>query len=95
MLPVATNEQIEIARKAYFNATWAHYEGMLSEKAKLAEKVETARLALLRLDPGHFVKRERETFEEALRERSLTPEEADRRIAEYVPSERAQELDRV
>lgn len=90
---MATNEQINQARDSYFDARRSHYDGLLSEKSKLAEKVESARRALLTLEPGHFSKYERAVFEETVRKNARTSKEADRRIAEYLPSEQAQKLD--
>lgn len=89
------NAQIEAARNAYFDASWALYDAMISEREKRAARKEILRRELLALDPGHFVKYERMVFEETVRKYAKTPEDADRRIAKYVPSDRAQELDRL
>jgi hypothetical protein len=91
----ATAEQIQAAREAYFSASWALYEAAQWNRAKLSAKREQLRRALLKLDPGHFSRREREAFEQAVRNAALSSEDAERRIAEYTTSDVARELDRL
>jgi hypothetical protein len=89
-----STEQIEAIRKAYDDASWKLYEAPVWGRAKHAVAREAARRALLALDPGHFSKREREAFEATTR-KLLTPESAEKRIAEYETSDVAKELDKI
>ncbi len=91
---MVTKDQIDAARKAYDDASWALYDAARWNRPKLAAKREQLRRALLKLEPGHFARVERESFEAATR-RILSPEEADKRIAEYQTSDVARELDRI
>jgi hypothetical protein len=91
---MATNEEIEAAREAYFAKSWEVYDAAPWNRVKLSAEKEQLRRALLALDPGHFSRREREVFEETAR-KILPPEAAERRIVEYMVSEIALELDRL
>jgi hypothetical protein len=89
-----STEQIEAARKAYDDASWKLCETPTWVCLKYVEERESARRALLALDPGHFSKCERDSFEVATR-KTLTPEVAEKRIAEYRTSDVALNLDRL
>jgi len=89
-----STERIEAARKAYDDASWKLYEAPVWGRPKHAAAREVARRALLALDPGHFSKRERESFEAATR-KLFSASSADKRITEYETSDVAKELDKI
>jgi predicted NACHT family NTPase len=94
MITKATIEQIDAARKAYDDASWALYDAAVWNRPRLAAKREQLRRALLAIEPGHFSRVERESFDESVRKLGLSSEDTDRRISEYKPSKVARDLDR-
>lgn len=95
MTTKATKEQIDAARKAYDDASWALYDAAVWNRPKLAAKREQLRRALLAIEPGHFSRVERESFEASVRKLGLSSEDTERRIAEYETSDVARGLDKV
>jgi hypothetical protein len=89
-----STEKIKAARGVYDNASWALYDAPVWGRLKSAAAREAARRALLALDPGHFARRERVSFEASTR-KLLTPEAAEKRIAEYATSDVAKDLDKI
>jgi len=89
----ATTQQIDAARKAYDDASWQLYYAPIWGRSKHRAKREQLRRALLALDPNHFAKRERAAFEASVNALDLSPEDKAQRIAAYIVSDVAIELD--